>query len=499
MLSVVQDLARKVMPKTIKAKGRILISIPLVVEVIMVVILVILQRGYQEKLSDERNLREIVTRTNHMWVHFTEGLARYADYGIFGGTDSPAGLRGDLEADYAEISKLLVDQPELKTCIDDARRHIMDAVTVVENYHRVDPDANLASRLEALRANGSLFAQATEPINSFNSKALEFEKKAVFEGRESADDVRDTEEDIDQFLIAMVGGSAAIALLLFFLISNKILRRLDLLLENTEHFREGEKLRDLLTGSDELAVLDTAFHRMAKEISEAQQLKQTMISTISHDVRTPLAAISMYLELLTMGTIGTEHGGLVEGAEAAERDVNEVVSLITVLLDLEKINAGRMEISREAVDVRRLIDAAIEKFNDSFFDERIVFNPGASSIAAAGTLGTEGPSRLVEVDQDRIVQVLEILMRNALTLAEDFRLDFAVVQSNDSTEVSISQKGSALDKASIEMILAGKADTELGALAVGFPLGRAILQLHNGDIGVTAGDTGNTFWLHIGG
>ncbi len=473
---------RSFAPQSIKAKGFLLICIPLVVEVLMAIFLLYLQRGYQEKLSTERTARDIVTRTNDMWLRFSEGLAQYADYAIFGGKESPAGLRQKLEEDYSRITPLMGGQKRLSESLSEARRDIMDALDRVESFKRVQSTDDPGSQIEAWKADGNIFQTLQQPINSFNGRVLEFERAEVFYRSEAANEVRKTETMINTFLIGMVLGSIILALILFLYFSNSIIRRLNLLVENTDRFRQGQQLKDLLSGNDELALLDGAFHRMAAEISEAQQMKQQMVATISHDVRTPLAAISVFLELLTMGAMGTAQGDIVNGATAAEQDVNEVIVLITVLLDLEKIQAGRMEISPHAIPVDQVIERSIDKFSSSFSDDRIRINSEPTAIQ-------------IMADTDRIVQVLEILMRSAVALANDFTLNIQVNRVSEAVEIRISHAGTALDEETIASILDGKTETPLGSLALGFPLCCEILKLHNGNIGITPAGNGNIFWI----
>lgn len=458
-------------PSTIKSRVILMISIPLGIELLMVASLFWLQNGYQQKLAEERALRDIVARTNDMCVHFTEGMARYADYGMFGGKDSPDGLRAQLEDDYEKLWPLIKERPQFRQCLMTAHAFLMEAVNVVQQYVRVDPKADLAQRLEGLRADGAIFVNARRPVDNFNQRAVEFEQAEILFRCESANEVRKTESIIDAVLLLMMLVSISAAVGLYFFFSRSMLHRLDRLLENTQRFAEGTKLREPLQGNDELSSLDTAFHKMATEITEAQNMKQQMISTISHDVRTPLAAISMFLELLTMGAIGLDEADddFTSRAEKAEHDVNDVVSLITVLLDIEKINVGRLELSLAPARASDLVDRAIEKFNTSFFDDRIVFENNCDQVVAL-------------LDADRISQVLEYVIRCAVVLSVDGIVSFVSAQDADRITIDTTWSGAEMTPELIQSLNQGCTDTIIGAVALAIPLCHQIMDLHQGSM-----------------
>lgn len=467
--------------RSIKAKGILLISIPLVMEMSMAFAFMELQNSYQEKLADERLVMEILARSNDMWLHFSEGLARYADYSMFAGQESPFGLREQLQRDYDSITPLLTTRPMLREVLDQARYNLLGAVTTAESGQRVNLHGDVSEMIEAMKLNGDVFKNTRPWIDTFNKQIDAFDDERM-ELEKATNEVQQSERAINFFLAIIVLVSTALDLTLFVYLSGGLLRRLKLFVENTKRFQDGQPLQQL-GGSDELASLDHTFHQMAREIAEAQQVKQQMVSTISHDVRTPLAAISMFLELLTMGTIGADDGAIVDGAMQAEKDVNQVVSLITVLLDLEKIQVGRMVIDLQSVKTMALIEGAIEKFNTSFYDERLQFYYDQSNHE-------------ITADADRFIQSLEIMLSNAVTLTTDFAITFTVAASpSGETEIGIHQTGNPLLAEQIEQALAGGTAAPLGSLALGLPLVREISLLHKGTIGIKSDKSGNTFWI----
>jgi signal transduction histidine kinase len=152
--------------------------------------------------------------------------------------------------------------------------------------------------------------------------------------------------------------------------------------------------------SDELGQLARAFDRMRVRLAQLDRARREFIANASHELRTPLFSLGGFLELLRDEELdeATRREFLAEMAEQVER----LTKLAQDLLDLNRLDAGRMRLEREQLDLTRLGGEVVEEF-------------------AAVARAREHPLELIENgaveavgDEQRVLQIGRILVENAL-------------------------------------------------------------------------------------
>jgi signal transduction histidine kinase len=141
--------------------------------------------------------------------------------------------------------------------------------------------------------------------------------------------------------------------------------------------------------------------RQNDELRELDQLKDSLLANVSHDLRTPLTAILGYAELLR------RRGGLTDqqaqAVDVIERNARRLLRLVSDLLLLAQVQAGRLTLDREAVDLSQLAADAVE-----------LSRPLADHAGLELDLDTEPPGPVVEADALRLAQLLDNLLANAI-------------------------------------------------------------------------------------
>jgi PAS domain S-box-containing protein len=132
------------------------------------------------------------------------------------------------------------------------------------------------------------------------------------------------------------------------------------------------------------------------------RLKDEFVSTVSHELRTPLTSIAGSLGLLTGGAAGSLPDPIMRLLKIAHKNSERLVRLINDILDIEKIESGKVVFDLKRVEVRGLVEQAIEA-NRGFAD----------SFAVRVTLDGNAVAAYVRADADRLVQVLTNLLSNA--------------------------------------------------------------------------------------
>lgn len=146
-----------------------------------------------------------------------------------------------------------------------------------------------------------------------------------------------------------------------------------------------------------------AILRDISERREVEQMKSEFVATVSHELRTPLTSIAGSLGLISGGAAGEVTPKVGRLIEIAHSNAARLVRLINDILDIEKIEAGRMQFDIRSLGLAPLLDAAIHQ-TAGFADEYGVsiridpFMPGARVLA----------------DEDRLMQVFTNLLSNAI-------------------------------------------------------------------------------------
>jgi GAF domain-containing protein len=260
-----------------------------------------------------------------------------------------------------------------------------------------------------------------------------------------------------------------------------------------------ETVRVLMTFASQsaLAIQNARlFHEIAdksRQLEVASQHKSEFLANMSHELRTPLNAIIGFSEVLTDRMFGE----LNEKQEEYLKDIyasgTHLLSLINDILDLSKIEAGRMELELTDFDLPTALDNALILVRE---------RAGRRSIA----LQTRVDERLGEIraDERKIRQVVLNLLSNAIKFThEGGRIDVAAVQKDGSVEVSVSDTGVGIAPEDQEAVFeefrqVGTADKKAEGTGLGLTLCRKFIELHGGRIWVTSQvGVGSTFTFTI--
>lgn len=282
----------------------------------------------------------------------------------------------------------------------------------------------------------------------------------------------------------------AVALALF--INKGVTERLHVLMQNTSRLIKKEQLNPLVGGSDEIAHLDAVFHDMAHQLSDAARHKQELISMVSHDLRSPLMSVQASLALLSVGALGKLPDDAQKETTVAESNVNRLISLINDLLDVERMEAGKLQIFRTSVKVSDVFDRALDAVR-AYADTKKI------------ALTTTGGNCTLHADNDRIVQVLVNLLSNAIKFSpEGGEIKLECDDTNSAyKEIRVIDRGPGIAEADQQKIFdrfqqAGTKESNTGGTGLGLAICKWIILGHDGDIGVRSRlKEGSTFWFRI--
>ena len=282
----------------------------------------------------------------------------------------------------------------------------------------------------------------------------------------------------------------AVVLAKFF--ANTITSRLSVMIDNTNKFKGGQALNPPVKGGDELASLDKSFHNMADTVLEAQQMRQTFVAMISHDLRTPLTNVQAYLSLVSEGILGEVAPMVKTEAIKTEQNVSRLIRLINDLLTLEKMEAGKMQMTCKMVYLESLIEKSIEAIDE------FAKNHGV-------TIEFQETNAEVYADPDRLMQVIINLASNAVKFSpKDGTVEIVSIEEADFVEVQVIDHGRGVPlehrEAIFEKYKQVKAEdgSKKGGTGLGLPICKMIIEQLNGTIGVRSEEgKGSTFWFRL--
>ena len=201
----------------------------------------------------------------------------------------------------------------------------------------------------------------------------------------------------------VVAGVIALAasLLVGYLAAAFFARRIRRLERAAERIAGGDFSQPVVDRSrDELGQLATAFDRMRERLSQFEHARREFIANASHELRTPLFSLGGFLELMADEDLDPKTQA--EFTATMREQVARLTKLATDLLDLSRLDAGRLTLEREPVDLNAIADVLAEEF-------RAVAQSSGHELAVS-----EGPETTALGDEERALQIGRILVENAL-------------------------------------------------------------------------------------
>jgi PAS domain S-box-containing protein len=213
---------------------------------------------------------------------------------------------------------------------------------------------------------------------------------------------------------------------------------------------------------------------------EVDRLKSEFVATVSHELRTPMTAIKGYVDILTMGAAGALNENQMHFLDVVRNNIDRLNTLVSDLLDISRIEAGRVTLNPQSVDLYGIAEDVIEDvLRRSQTDDK----PMALSLDA--------PKKLPSVigDSERVRQIMSSLVDNAYNYTpENGTITVNMHQKNGEIQVDIQDNGVGValeDQPRIfERFFRGEHPLVLATpgTGLGLPIVRQLVEMHNGHI-----------------
>ncbi len=230
------------------------------------------------------------------------------------------------------------------------------------------------------------------------------------------------------------------------------------------------------------------------ERKKVETLKNEFVSIVSHELRTPLTSIRGSLGLLLGGVIGDFSEKAKKLLDIASNNCDRLLNLINDILDVEKIEAGKMSFKFEMIDITKVIKESIliNQMYGEKFGVKVMLTESVSDV-------------LVNVDKDRLLQVMANLISNAVKFSPQGEVVKVTIQLiNNIVRVAVADAGSGISLEFQPRIFqkfsqADSTTTRIkGGTGLGLSITKAIIEKFDGTVGfVTKPGTGTTFYFDL--
>ena len=166
------------------------------------------------------------------------------------------------------------------------------------------------------------------------------------------------------------------------------------------------------------------------KLERLERLKSEFISIVSHELRTPLTAIKNSLEIMLSGATGTLSDNANKFLNTAKRNVTRLAAIINDLLDLSKIEAGKMQLHFEKINIVPTVD---------FMKNTFAAQAGEKNISLVSDINQDNNQIFIYADQLKIEQILSNLISNAIKFTPNDGKIVLRVQKTNISQLNLSK------------------------------------------------------------
>ncbi len=268
-----------------------------------------------------------------------------------------------------------------------------------------------------------------------------------------------------------------------------------LLLQTNEELSRREKvmqslLEDLQTSKDELEDQWRKLEEANRRLVKLSVLKDEFVANVSHELRTPLTAIKEGVGLLLDEALGPVTDEQKDFLQIMDQSIDRLTELISNMLDISKIEAGRLRLIRRRVDLANLVESTLKSYQAIAGKRKVVAKIEELSP--------------VFVDSNRVLQVLGNLFSNAVKFTrDDGSIMFTVKRQEGQALLCVADDGVGIAKEDIPKLFqkfsqVGQGEGKPRGTGLGLALCKELIELHNGVIWVdSVSGQGSQFYFTL--
>lgn len=273
-----------------------------------------------------------------------------------------------------------------------------------------------------------------------------------------------------------VTASVLAAILVSLLLSRRILAPVRVLTKASQHITDGHyHERVHVSGTDEIAQLATRFNQMTAQLEQVENMRRQLIGDVTHELRTPLTSIKGYMEGLVDGVLPSTP----QTFDEIHREADRLSRLVDDLQELSRVEAKAYSLNIRSVSVSNLIQTTLKRLTPQAL---------AKQIQLKSNLPSDLP--LVDVDEDRIMQVLVNLVANAIQYTpERGQVVISATRQADKILISVSDSGIGIPPEHLANLFTrfyrvdkSRSRNAGGGSGIGLTIAKHLVEAHGGRI-----------------
>lgn len=312
------------------------------------------------------------------------------------------------------------------------------------------------------------------------------------------ENIQESVSRIKRIIIYVATGAFIVGFIISLVFAIQLSRPIVRLAKGAQSIGEGNLETQIdIKRKDEIGVLADEFNIMAVKLKELDQLKDAFVSSVSHELRSPLTAISGYVELLNMKPVNELNPDKVKKAlNIIQESTTRLTQFVNDVLDAAKIKAGKMEIHKSPFDIRATGESVMGLFLPLFDKKKLT-----------GKIQIAENIPVVPGDGEKVRQVITNFLSNAYKFTPEggtITLIAEEIDKNEFIKVSIKDNGIGIPKQHQHLVfgrfqqIPGSKDKIQGpkGTGLGLVIAKGIVEAHGGKIGFESEEgKGTTFYF----
>ena len=231
----------------------------------------------------------------------------------------------------------------------------------------------------------------------------------------------------------------------------------------------------LITEDNEVDAVVAVFQDVSP-LKEAERLRDEFISVVSHELRSPLTPIRGFAQVISRDLAREGgHEQHIKWLKTLELHTDRLTRLVDDLLDVSRMRAGRLSVLHEDIDLVEIANAVVESKRAGQTTHKLVLRTDLTELPARG-------------DRDRLIQVLDNLVGNAIKYTNDGTVTVELAASDEHIHLSITDEGSGIPERDREALFSAfyrtrdANESAVPGMGLGLYIVRELVTAHDGSI-----------------
>lgn len=241
---------------------------------------------------------------------------------------------------------------------------------------------------------------------------------------------------------------------------------------------------------EELKIMNRDLMFANSELKNMDELKSAFVSNVSHEFKSPLSILSGWMDYLLEGLAGPLDEKVQKIVVMMGKTVKRLARLVKDILDIQKIEAGKMELKCEDVNLKELMEDVLQTYNVAFADKKLTLvKEVAEDVAFNG-------------DRDRLSQAFINLLSNSIKYTpEGGQVTVRLKPTDEGIRAEFQDTGPGISKENMEKVFdkfTRVTEERIEGTGLGLPIARDIIRLHKGKVWVESElGKGSTFIISL--